>query len=226
MIANAVKKAVKPLNKKRKLNPNKDLQAFEELSISDSEASASSHDSDNSEWKTGSDERTLLSNCSNCNYVNCKPLSNKCVKHDLKKRKIKEHVFSTLDQCINTSHDCNSIMSQLTGRPKYSNKSNNNKSIATAPIVFAKVFLNKKRTKFTYIKILLDSGASSSIAHERLFRKLKTYVDNSTVWNTMAGTLSTSKRSSLNTKMQNLSRPQQLRLIATLLLISLIMMLS
>ena len=49
MIANAVKKAVKPLNKKRKLNPNKDLQAFEELSISDSEASASSHDSDNFE---------------------------------------------------------------------------------------------------------------------------------------------------------------------------------
>ena len=49
MIANAVKKAVKSLNKKRKLNPNKDLQAFEELSISDSEASASSHDSDNSE---------------------------------------------------------------------------------------------------------------------------------------------------------------------------------
>ena len=49
MTANAVKKAVKPLNKKRKLNPNKDLQAFEELSISDSEACASSHDSDNSE---------------------------------------------------------------------------------------------------------------------------------------------------------------------------------
>ena len=49
MIANAVKKAVKPLNKKRKMNPDKDLQAFEELSISDSEASASSHDSDNSE---------------------------------------------------------------------------------------------------------------------------------------------------------------------------------
>ena len=49
MIANAVKKAVKPLNKKRKLNPNKDLQAFEELSISDSEASTSSHDSDDSE---------------------------------------------------------------------------------------------------------------------------------------------------------------------------------
>ena len=80
MIANAVKKAVKPLNKKRKLNPNKDLQAFEELSISDSEASASSHDSDNSEWKIGSDERTLLSNCSKSNNVNCKPLSNKCVK--------------------------------------------------------------------------------------------------------------------------------------------------
>ena len=49
MIANAVKKAVKPLNKKRKFNHNKDLQAFEELSISDSEASASSHDSDDSE---------------------------------------------------------------------------------------------------------------------------------------------------------------------------------
>ena len=49
MIANAVKKAVKPLNKKRKLNPNKDLQAFEELSISNSEASTSSHVSDDSE---------------------------------------------------------------------------------------------------------------------------------------------------------------------------------
>ena len=49
MIANAVKKAVKPLNKKRKLNPNKDLQAFEELSISDSETSTSSHVSDDSE---------------------------------------------------------------------------------------------------------------------------------------------------------------------------------
>ena len=167
MIANAVKKAVKPLNKKRKFNPNKDLQAFEELSISDSEASTSSLVSDDSEWKTGSDERTLLSNCSKSNNVNCKPLSNKCVKQDSKKRKFKEHVFSTLDQCINTSHDCNSIMSQLTGRPKNSNN-NSNKSIATAPIVFAKVFLNKKRTKFTYIKMLLDSGASSSIAHERL----------------------------------------------------------
>ena len=143
----------------------------------------------------------MLSNCSKSNNVNCKPLSNKCVKQDSKKRKFKEHVFSTLDQCINTSHDCNSIMSQLTGRPKYSNKNNNNKSIATAPIVFAKVFLNKKRTKFTYIKMLLDSGASSSIAHERLFQKLNTYVDNSTVWNTMAGTLSTSKRGSLNIKM-------------------------
>ena len=43
MIANAVKKA------KKELNPNKDQQAFEELSISDSEASARSHDSDNSE---------------------------------------------------------------------------------------------------------------------------------------------------------------------------------
>ena len=49
MIANAVKKAVKPLNKKRKLNPDKDLQAFEELSISDSETSTSSHVSDDSE---------------------------------------------------------------------------------------------------------------------------------------------------------------------------------
>jgi hypothetical protein len=35
-------------------------------------------------------------------------------------------------------------MSQLTGRPKNSNK--NNKPITTAPIVFAKVFLNRKRT--------------------------------------------------------------------------------
>ena len=49
--------------------------------------------------------------------------------------------------------------------------------------------------------MLLDSRASSSIAHERLFQKLNTYVDNSTVWNTMAGTLSTSKRGSLNIKM-------------------------
>ena len=85
----------------------------------------------------------MLSNCSNHNNVNCKPLSNKCVKQNSKKRKFKEHVYSTLDQCINTSHDCNSIMSQLTGQCKNSN--NSNKSIATAPIVFAKVFLNKKK---------------------------------------------------------------------------------
>ena len=74
--------------------------------------------------------------------MNCKPLSNKCVKQDSKKRKFKEHLFSTLDQYINTSHDFNSIMSQLIGHPKYSNN-NNNESIATAPIVFAKAFLNK-----------------------------------------------------------------------------------
>ena len=49
--------------------------------------------------------------------------------------------------------------------------------------------------------MLLDSGASSSIAHERLFKRLNTYVDNSTVWNTMTGTLSISKRGSINIKM-------------------------
>ena len=49
MIANAVKTAVKPLKKKRKLNPSKDLQTFEELSISDDEVSTGSHVSKNSE---------------------------------------------------------------------------------------------------------------------------------------------------------------------------------
>ena len=49
MIAKAVKTAVKPLRKKRKMNPDKDLQAFEEPSISDDEASTSSYVSEDSE---------------------------------------------------------------------------------------------------------------------------------------------------------------------------------
>ena len=90
-------------------------------------------------------------------------------------------------------------MSQLTSQTNKANQTH--KPVPTAPIVFAKVFLNRKKTKYKFIKILLDSGASSSIAHARLFKNLNTYTDNSTIWNTMAGTLSTSKRGSLSIKM-------------------------
>ena len=43
MINATIQKAVKPLNKKRKSNPSKDLQAFEEMSISSSSHNTGSH---------------------------------------------------------------------------------------------------------------------------------------------------------------------------------------
>ena len=90
-------------------------------------------------------------------------------------------------------------MSRLISHPNKINSSSN--TMSTATIVFGKVYLNKSKSKYTTIKMLLDSGASSSIAHARLFRYLNTYQDTDTVWNTMAGTLATSKRGFLNIKM-------------------------
>ena len=130
---------------------------------------------------------------------NNKHLINKRLNKKRKTSKISKQLFTTLDQCINTSVDNHSIMSQLTSQTNKANQTH--KPVPTAPIVFAKVFLNRKKTKYKFIKILLDSGASSSIAHARLFKNLDTYTDNSTIWNTMAGTLSTSKRGSLSIKM-------------------------
>ena len=130
---------------------------------------------------------------------NNKHLINKRLNKKRKNSKISKQLFTTLDQCINTSVDNHSIMSQLTSQTNKANQTH--KPVPTAPIVFAKVFLNRKKTKYKFIKILLDSGASSSIAHARLFKNLNTYTDNSTIWNTMAGTLSTSKRGSLSIKM-------------------------
>ena len=94
---------------------------------------------------------------------NNKHLINKRLNKKRKNSKIHKQLFTTLDQCINTSVDNHSIMSQLTSQ---TNKANHNKKpVPTAPIVFGKVFLNKSKTKYKTIKMFLDSGASSSIAH-------------------------------------------------------------
>ena len=141
---------------------------------------------------------------------NNKHLINKRLNKKRKTSKIPKQYFSTLDQCINTSVDNHSIMSQLTSQTNKANQTH--KPVPTAPIVFAKVFLNRKKTKYKFIKILLDSGASSSIAHARLFKNLDTYTDNSTIWNTMAGTLSTSKRGSLSIKMPEFNESATLKI--------------
>ena len=110
---------------------------------------------------------------------NNKHLINKRLNKKRKNSKISKQLFTTLDQCINTSVDNHSIMSQLTSQTNKANQTH--KPVPTAPIVFAKVFLNRKKTKYKTIQMLLDSGASSSIAHARFFKYLNMYQDTNTV---------------------------------------------
>ena len=71
---------------------------------------------------------------------------------------------------------------------------------------------NKKKSTYsdkkpTYIKILLDSGASASIVHKSYVRinNYESHRISENVWNTMAGSFTTSYESTLNISLPELN---------------------
>ena len=73
------------------------------------------------------------------------------------------------------------------------------------PVVFAilNTRLGKESTK--RISVLLDSGASSSVIHKDLVRKLRMTKTSPTMWNTAAGPLNTSERVDIEFALPELS---------------------
>ena len=126
------------------------------------------------------------------------------------KNKKHSEKFLRLDQCINSYFDYKSLRSHLTSHNnKKLSKNKRKKTINQTdldPITFCFLTSNERnsekispkqpdvRRKNTYVKILMDSGASASIIHESCVSKnnLITRKTSMNQWSTMAGSFSCS----------------------------------
>ena len=123
-------------------------------------------------------------------------------------------MFTCLDSCINTNYSFNSIKYRLAG---HHNKIVKESGDSFVPILFGQVTkkspYNEEPSKRT-VKILLDSGASESIAHITLFDKDKIRKNTSaTNWNTMAGNFSTNARGTLKLRLPELNPSAELKVV-------------
>ena len=103
--------------------------------------------------------------------------------------------LNSLDECINQS--LYSIRSTLLGHPPKKRR----KMEQLVPIVFGRMRTRLGNPKPVDIRILLDSGASSSIVRQDLVKKLRLQKDSSTVWNTAAGPFTTSATTKIHLKL-------------------------
>jgi hypothetical protein len=67
-----------------------------------------------------------------------------------------------------------------------------------APIAFGRILLKLGKPKTSGIKILLDTGSSSSHVRKQFVTKLRLHKDKAATWNTAAGPISTSERCKVN----------------------------
>ena len=107
------------------------------------------------------------------------------------------HKDKVLNHSINTS-----MQSKLTGRTK---KKLKRTKVSGVPILNGAMQRKRGKPTGTQIKILLDSGASSTIVKKMLTTKLKTKKDPSTVWNTASGNFTTNKRCKVHVLLPELS---------------------
>ena len=91
---------------------------------------------------------------------------------------------------------------KLTGHVK---KKLKRTKIAGVPILIGAMQIKRGTPKGTKIKILLDSGASSTIVKKSLTTKLKRKKDPSTVWNTASGNFTTTERCKVHVLLPELS---------------------
>ena len=87
-----------------------------------------------------------------------------------------------------------SISSRLNGPPKKKIKFTNDDLV---PILFGYLNTRLGKPKFEQIKILADSGASSTIVAKKFTEKLRLQSTSETAWSTMAGNFSTSSKCKL-----------------------------
>ena len=136
--------------------------------------------------------------------------------------KINKHSekFLTLDQCINTNFNYESLRSRLTGyHNKKLSKNKTKKKINQTdlvPITFG-VLISKERNskkvspkqndihqRNTYVEILMDNCTSASIIHESQ-KNFITRKTSANKWSTMAGSFSTSHKAEITLKMPELN---------------------
>ena len=73
------------------------------------------------------------------------------------------------------------------------------------PVVFALLNTRLGKEKAKRISVLLDSGASSSVIHKDIVKKLRIKPTSPTVWNTAAGPLSTEGKVTITFALPELS---------------------
>ena len=94
----------------------------------------------------------------------------------------------------------------LNGQTK---KSVDDKGVELAPILFGVSQTNPgkiKNSRSKEIKILLDSGSSGCLVNAMKLGKIKTRFDNTNVWETAAGHISTMKMARLQLNYHNLAK--------------------
>ena len=145
------------------------------------------------------------------------------IKHSRKKLKTYSEKFSTLDKYVNSNFNYESLRSRLTNhnnkklsKNKIMNKINQTDLV---PITFG-VLITKERNsetvstkqnsgrwRNTYVKILMDSGASASIIHEFYVNKNNfiTGKTSANEWSTLAGSFSMSHKAEITLKMPELN---------------------
>ena len=95
--------------------------------------------------------------------------------------------YKSLDQCITDS--VYSIHSILKGHQHKANKKQ--KTNHTRPIVFAYIQTSLGKTKPKRIKVLLDSGSTSTLVKKEYVKKLRLNKGKETTWRTMMGDFKT-----------------------------------
>ena len=94
-----------------------------------------------------------------------------------------------------------SISSRLNGPPKKKLKITNDDLV---PILFGYLNTRLGKPKFEQVKILADSGASSTIVAKKFTEKLRLQSISETAWSTMAGNFSTNSKCKLLFKLPEL----------------------
>ena len=84
-----------------------------------------------------------------------------------------------------------SKQAKLTGRLKINKSEKNKNNIDLMPILIGELKAHPKKSNWHKVKILVDSGASASIIHERFVSDLPRQKGKGVTWSTMGGQFET-----------------------------------
>ena len=84
-----------------------------------------------------------------------------------------------------------SKQAKLTGRKKINNKGNNSSNIDLMPILIGELKAHPNEANWKKVQILVDSGASASIIHEKFVSDLPKQKAKGVTWSTMGGQFKT-----------------------------------